>query len=333
MRVGILGLATARGEMLHETTRLMEEITDFGHEPVFVNYRRTAASIDASGRVLYQYDAEGRGMSPVELDAVIPRIGNHIEAGRYALRMLELQGVPSTASAAAVSLAKDKIETQMVLDSGGVATPYGISPLGKLPDQTDVLLKHIEPNFRKPLVIKRATGSHGKGVILGETRKSARTVVEGMGDQRSFLIQEFIDAPEGQGHSDIRIVVLGGQVITAMMRMAESREEEREFRANLSLGANGIPYEPTPREKEVAIRAGELVGAEFFGADLIKSPRDALLNEVNINPEFGIEKITGVNVARLLVSYALLKATPVIPLQETPLASVDNQPSLGAHFA
>lgn len=61
-----------------------------------------------------------------------------------------------------------------------------------------------------------ARGTHGNGVVLAETRKAAQAVmqafyVEGV----NFLVQEYIAESAG---TDIRAVVIGGQVVGSMER-------------------------------------------------------------------------------------------------------------------
>lgn len=241
MKIGILSIPSSRGGELRETKRLVSEIEAANHEAVVINYRKTAVSITERGRFLHTFGKEGKKLLPVEVDSVIPRIGAYPEAGRIALAFLMLNGVPSTSNPEAIEKAKDKVITQLILDKEGIPTPYSISPLGRLPEKPDILLKHIETDSKKPIIIKTRNGSHGKGVILATNRPSARSVVDSMDTDKGFLVQEFIEAPEKEHrHSDIRLVVVDGQVITSMFRQAGNEEDEDEFRSNLSLGGGEL---------------------------------------------------------------------------------------------
>ena len=76
-------------------------------------------------------------------------------------------------------------------------------------------------------------------------------------------------------------------------------------------------YEPTPRETELALKACEIMDLQVAGVDIIPSRRGPLVNEVNVSPEFGIEKVTSVNVARAIAELAIRKAGEKFVLLET----------------
>lgn len=309
MRIGILSIPSRRGNELPETKKLVEEIENAQHEPSIINYRKTCISITEKGRILYHYSEDEKKLEPIEIDAVIPRIGSYQEAGRLALTTLILNGVVSVAQPEAIAKAKNKIETQILLDKEGIPTPYGVATLGRLPENSSIILRNFEPNPKQPLIIKTKNGSHGKGVMLGTNRASARSIVDGQ-DSKELIIQEFIEAPEKENfHSDIRLVVVEGQVIASMRRRAENIDDEDEFRANLSLGGHGEIYDPTPREKELAIKATETIGLQVAGVDIMPSKRGPLVIEVNPNLELGIEEISKVNIAREIVNLAIRNAT------------------------
>jgi ribosomal protein S6--L-glutamate ligase len=310
MRVGIMSAST-KGAELRENERLLEEIAELGHEGAIINYRRTAVAVTEEGRFVYQYDDNDR-RTPVEVDAVIPRIGKYVEAGSMVLQLMVSNGVYSTASPEAVRIAKNKMATHIVLDMNGVPTPYCISPTGTRPDNPYETLKVLQPDARQPVIIKTTLGSHGRGVILAESRRSAKSQAQALQASRvNYLMQEFAEAPEATNlASDIRLVIVEGNLVAAMKRTAK---DEDDFRSNLAQGGEGEPYEPTPREIEIGIKACEAVGLHVAGVDLIPSKRGPLVNEVNVSPEFGIEKVTGVNVARVMAEMAIRGAESRTP--------------------
>lgn len=304
MRIGIMS-ASVHGEDLRENRRLVEEIAALGHEASVINYRRTAVAITEAGRLVLSFDDRGRE-EPVEVDAVIPRIGRYVESGTLVLRALISNGVYSTASPDAVMLAKDKMTAQIALDAAGIPTPYSVAPSGRTPDNPIGMLRLVEPDPKKPTVIKTTRGSHGRGVSLAESRRSAKSQVQSLASSNvSYLVQEFAEAPEVENlHSDIRLIVVEGRVVAAMKRQAK---DEDEFRSNLALGAEGVAYDPTPRERELAERSAQAIGLSVGGIDIMPSTRGPLVSEVNVSPEFGIEVVTGVNVARAIAELAVRK--------------------------
>src|SRR4029077_21236957 len=144
---------------------------------------------------------------------------------------------------------------------------------------------------------KVARGTHGAGVVLAETRKAAKAVmqafyVEGV----SFLVQEFIEESAG---SDIRVFVVNGKVVASM----ERQTTDDDFRANLHQGGLGKPVRLTDEERKIAQKAAKAMGLQICGVDMLRSKRGPLVLEVNASPGFGIEKITGHNVAEKIIEY------------------------------
>ena len=81
--IGILSAHTER-ETKHENKRLIEEISELGGDAMIVNYRRCAVGVLETGRTLFQYDDDDVPV-PVDLDAVIPRVGRFVESGVWVL--------------------------------------------------------------------------------------------------------------------------------------------------------------------------------------------------------------------------------------------------------
>jgi len=147
------------------------------------------------------------------------------------------------------------------------------------------------------VIIKIARGTHGNGVVLAETRKAAMAVmqaffVEGV----SFLVQEYIEESAG---TDIRAFVVNGQVVASMKRQSLTDD----FRSNLHQGGEGTPIKLTDEERKTAQKAAKAMGLTIAGVDLMRSSRGPLVLEVNSSPGFGIEKITGHNVAEKIIEY------------------------------
>ncbi|MEI6755857.1 MAG: RimK family alpha-L-glutamate ligase [bacterium] len=314
MRIGILSAST-QGAELHENKRLSEEIQELGHEPEVINYRRTAVAVTEEGRILYGYD-DNDSPYPIEVDAVIPRVGKFVEAGAMTLRLLTSKNIYSTADPSSIERAKSKMLTHIMLDSNGIPTPHSIHPTGTMPEKPRETLSLLESDRSRPIILKTNRGSHGKGVVLADTRRSAISIAQAFQSEKTnYLMQEFAqDAEDSSLTSDIRLFVVENQIIAAMKRQAK---DEDEFRSNLKQGGDGMIYEPTPRETELALKACEIMDLQVAGVDIIPSRRGPLVNEVNVSPEFGIEKVTSVNVARAIAELAIRKAGEKVVLLET----------------
>jgi len=301
MRVGILS-SSPSGLRYSDNKRLAEEIVNRGAEPVLINFRRTLVAVREYGRQLLEVGLDG-SLQEVKVDVVIPRINKYVEAGVKAIDTLTSNGVPTTVTSSGVILAKNKLATMVELDKNGIPVPYTIAPTGETPEITKEMIKLIQPDKKAPIVVKTLRGSKGKGVNIAESHRSANAQVQTLGSEGiEYLVQEYIEPHENQPPSDIRIIVVDGLVVASMKRVSASDDE---FRANLALGGSAISYEPTLRERELALRSADAIGARVIGFDAMHSQRGPLVTELNVNPGFGIEQYTGVNVAGAIVDLAL----------------------------
>ncbi|WP_366925647.1 response regulator [uncultured Ruminococcus sp.] len=72
---------------------------------------------------------------------------------------------------------------------------------------------------------------------------------------------------------------------------------------------NALRYLTKPaEEKKVALKAARAMGLHICGVDLMRSARGPLVLEVNASPGFGIEKVTGKDVASKIIEYIELNA-------------------------
>ena len=149
-----------------------------------------------------------------------------------------------------------------------------------------------------PVVIKEACGSFGQQVYLARSMEEVERILRAVGGKR-VIFQRFIEECSGR---DLRLNVVGGRVIAAM----ERRSENGDFRANVTIGGSMKKYVPTKEEEALAIRAAELIGLDFCGADILPSKDGPLLLEVNSNAHFkSIYDCTGVNAADEILAHIL----------------------------
>lgn len=218
-------------------------------------------------------------------------------------KQLENMGYRLFNSREVIENCDDKILTFQCLAGKGINMPKtmfspmffpGVGPKTIDPAFTD----QIEQTFGYPLVIKEAFGSFGAQVYLIHNRK------ELVAKQMELLYtphlyQEFISSSKGR---DVRIYVVGDKVVASMYRYSET-----DFRANVSNGASMKPYEPNETFCKLAIKASQLLGADFTGVDLLFGPNDEpILCEVNSNAHIkNILDCTGINVAEHIFKYIL----------------------------
>ena len=150
------------------------------------------------------------------------------------------------------------------------------------------------------MIIKLASGTHGNGVVLAETKKAAKSTLQAFylynEDGTNILLQEYVEESAG---TDIRAFVVGSRVVASMRR--QSLDDD--FRSNLHKGGEGASVRLTPEERHVAVKAAKAMGLHIAGVDLMRSKRGPLVLEVNASPGFGVEKVTGRNVAGKIIEY------------------------------
>lgn len=286
MKIAIL----ANGNANYSTKRLVEEAEKRGHKVKVIKYRKCYLSLDAKHPEVFY-----KGKKVEGFDAIIPRISNRMTRyGCAIVRQFEMQGLWTASSSIAIVRARDKLRSAQILTKNGVDTPRTF--VSRNTTDIDALLDQIG----LPVIIKLASGTHGNGVVLAETRKAAKSALQAFylynEDGTNILIQEYIEESAG---TDIRAFVVGSRVVASMQR----RSLDDDFRSNLHKGGEGTKIKLTDEEKKIAVKAARAMGLQIAGVDLMRSKRGPLVLEVNASPGFGIEKITGRNVAAKIIDY------------------------------
>jgi ribosomal protein S6--L-glutamate ligase len=126
-------------------------------------------------------------------------------------------------------------------------------------------------------VIKLLSSTQGLGVILAHSKNQGISIVEGFHRVgQEILIQEFIQDAKG---SDLRVFVVDGEVVGAMVRQAVPGE----FRSNIHRGATATVAKLSMEEHDMAIEAIKRLGLAIAGRHL-KIRRGPLILEVNASP-------------------------------------------------
>lgn len=286
MKIAIL----SNGNANYSTKRLVEEAESRGHKVSVIKYKNCYLSLDDKHPDVFYNGEKLKGF-----DAIIPRISNSMTRyGCAIVRQFEMQGIWTASSSIAITRSRDKLRAAQILTKAGVDTPKTL--VSRNTADIDDLLEQIG----LPVIIKLASGTHGNGVVLAETKKAAKSALQAFylynEDGTNILIQEYIKESAG---SDIRAFVVGSQVIASMKR--QSLDDD--FRSNLHKGGEGTTVKLTEEEKKMALRAAKAMGLHIAGVDLMRSDRGPLVLEVNASPGFGIEKITGRDVATKIIDY------------------------------
>ena len=253
-------------------------------------------------------------------------------------------------------LVDDKLQTKALAEAEGLSVPKTYA-IVRSPHDAARLEKKLAAH--DAFVIKPARGSGGKGVLVidgkengsyikpsgsrldsAELRHHVANILAGLfslGGQRDFALAEYRVRPAKiltdisyQGAPDIRIVMLHGYPVMAMLRAAT---RESDGRANLHQGALGIGIElatgrtiraihhgkPVTHHPDIdipligiqmpewdkildiAVTCQEMTGLGYLGVDLmIDETIGPLMIEVNARPGLAIQMANGVGLLRRL---------------------------------
>jgi [lysine-biosynthesis-protein LysW]--L-2-aminoadipate ligase len=228
-------------------------------------------------------------------DAVLERSISYT-SGLYALRVLNAFGVPTVNPAAVAEVCGDKLTTSALLARAGVPQPHN-----KVAFSPEAALEAIEA-FGYPVVLKPVVGSWGRLLAKVNDRDAAEAVLEhkstlGSVQHSVFYIQEYIPKPG----RDIRAIVIGDRVLTAMYRKSEH------WITNTARGGEGELCPITPEIEDLCLRATSAVGGGVLAVDLIEHPeRGYLVNEINHTMEFHtMQPLSGIDIADEIVAYVM----------------------------
>lgn len=292
MKIGML----ARNPNLYSHKRIKEAAEARGHELDIINTTRCYMNI-ASRRPEVYYNGE----KLPKYDAIIPRIGASVTFyGLAVLRQFEMMGVYPVNESVAIGRSRDKLRSMQLLARDGIGLP--VTTFAHEPKQTEEVVRLAGG---APLVVKLLEGTQGIGVVLADTDRSAKSVIEAFrGAGINILVQEFI---KEAGGTDIRAFVIGGKVVAAMKRTGA----EGEFRSNLHRGGSAQLIKISPEERSTAIRAAKSMGLNVCGVDMLRSNHGPVVMEVNSSPGLeGVEKATGKDIADMMIQFIEKNAIP-----------------------
>jgi len=272
----------SRGPELYSTRRLATEAEKAGWIVDIIDPLALTIVVDEDGGRVFH-----RGW-PVECEAVLPRIGYSItRRGVAIVRQFEQSGVIVLNTSQGILSSRDKLVACQMMAEARVPVPI-TAHVGAWED-TDRAVRRVGG---APCVVKSTEGTHGSGVFLVNSAQQARQLVFQMLERGMRpLVQEYVKESHG---SDIRALVVGGEVVASMRRKAHGSE----FRSNFHLGGSVSSVELTEEQSEIAIRSTETLGLELAGVDMLESERGPLVLEVNSSPGLeGIEGATKINVA------------------------------------
>ncbi|MER2262847.1 MAG: RimK family alpha-L-glutamate ligase [Psychrobacillus sp.] len=223
-------------------------------------------------------------------------------------KYLKNAGIPVFNDPSVIEICDNKAHQYLELAKANVPMPMTIIAPKVYPEFTILHTGYYEQvlqTLQLPMIIKEAHGSFGQRVYLIDTREQFFDKVEEL-KGTEYVFQQFIESSRGR---DIRVNVVGGQVVACMHRQSAT-----DFRANITNGGTATEIVLTERQKEVAILAANALNAEFAGVDLLFGDNEEpLVCEVNgVAHIRNIYNVTGINVGDAMIDYILSEIGAVV---------------------
>jgi len=283
VRVGVLSLHTSK-----ETKAILNAVEDLGHEPVWLRRENTAISIEDS-EVTVEPDVDIIANRLLLSNTEEPAEGLGLATTFERIR-------PMLNTPNAVLGAIHKFATGATLADWNIQVPDALLAL------SNDRLNEGRERFGDVGVYKTAIGTHGGGTWKVDLTEPVNPKV---GNRQAFL-QELIDRDD-QAHRDLRVYVVGDEVIGAMYRYAP----EGDWRTNVALGgsvqdaSDDLPEEAA----ETALYASEVLGLDYAGVDLVEGHDGWFVLEVNPTAGFkGLHKATNISPAPYIAQLAIEEA-------------------------
>ena len=279
----------------YETQRLVEEFEKQEIKVRVVNPQDVDIYVDRDDRKSIRVSGKSRPLP----DFVIPRTGSGTTYFIKAIiRHLERLGVILINGSESIDAVKDKLYSQQILGQSNLPVPKTL--LVKHP----IDVEFVERSLNYPIIVKTLSGSFGAGVFLVEDRKQLRQLMrmaEITKPSYNIIIQEFIEDSYGK---DLRVFVLNGKVVGCMMRQST----DDDFRANITRGGEGIPYQITEEIEFLSGECARLLNLDIAGVDLLFNNGSYSICEVNSSPGFeGMDRFCKTNIAEQIVTYVKYK--------------------------
>ncbi|MBV9680622.1 MAG: RimK family alpha-L-glutamate ligase [Solirubrobacterales bacterium] len=265
LHVGVLG---ASGSW--HARRLIDMLADRGHEVLAIPATRLRSEIDEHG------DVGVRGPEGAELDALDLLIVRGLPRGSLeqvifrmdALHVLAERGVRCVNHPRAIERTIDKSWGSAVLALAGLPTPPTV-----VCERYDDAMLAFE-RLGGDVVVKPLFGAMGNGIVRVEDRDLAHRTFRALELERAVYYVQRTLAPAGR--RNLRVLVVGGEVVGAMERVTDS------WRANVARGARPHAVTLSEDERDLALAAAAAVEADVAGVDLLVTPDgEVVVLEVN----------------------------------------------------
>jgi len=241
--------------------------------------------------------ARERGVEVKLVDAKSLRLNSHSELGRskdtfgdvllqrcisyfrglHLTAYVEHEGIPVVNKLRVAEICGNKFLTTLAFERAKVPTPRTI-----LCFTSEAAMQAME-EVGYPAVLKPVVGSWGRLVMPLKDPDMARAVMAVKNEMNGpldqiYYLQEMIKRPP----RDIRTIVVGDQIVTAVYRYAPPDE----WRTNVAIGGKTEACPITKELEETVINASKVVGGGVLGVDAMENGTEFSVHEINHTVEF-----------------------------------------------
>jgi len=283
VRVGVLSTHNSK-----ETKAILNAVRALGHDPIWLRDENVTSRIE-----------NGTVHRTPAVDVLVNRL--LLTKSDSLLEDLELaalyeDGTPTLNGTSAVTDALHKFRAGAKLAAAGLPVPDAY--FGRSPRTFDDWTDHLGGRAAH----KRTVGTNGQQMDVVSPEEPVGPAI---GGEQSF-VQAFLDGNRDRP-SDLRVYVVGGEVVAAMRRYAP----EGDWRTNVALGGDvedatdDLGAEP----RRLAVEATDALGLDVAGVDLLLDDGTWYVLEVNVTAGFkGLFEATGVSAAPHIAELAIERA-------------------------
>jgi ribosomal protein S6--L-glutamate ligase len=295
MRLTVLSRSTS----IHTTRRLVEAARGRGVTARVVDPLEVELGLGDEPAVYWRRRPFPR------TDVVVPRIGLSIhQYGLAVVSQLELMRVPVLNGAYGIAASRNKMRSLQLLAAATIPVPRTV-----MASNPSGLKEMVRLVGGVPVLVKLLSANEKSGVMLCESLQSLEAALEAiLGLGQNIVVQQYVRGAKGR---DLRVLVVGGEVVAAMRRTPAPGRLSR----NLRRGAQFERAELPAAYERVAAEAARVLRLEVCAVDMLDVKGRPLVFEVNSSPSIReAEAACGVDVAARIVDRAisLAEAGPVV---------------------
>lgn len=254
------------------------------HMTEILDFRRLSGGIRCEAGPLDGFDAViVRTMPPGSLEQVVFRMD--------LLHRLHQRGIIVVNPPRALEICIDKFLATHRLEAAELPVPATV--VCQTADDAMTAFCRLD----RDVVVKPLFGSEGRGMIRVTDEELAWRTFRAIERTANVIyLQQFVRHPGW----DLRVFVLGGEVIAGMRRHARNG-----WRTNVAQGGRAEAVRPSADETRLAVGAAAACGADAAGVDLLPGPDgNYFVLEVNAVPGWrALAHATRVDVARAMVRH------------------------------